>query len=148
MNEPNDSSHAARRRLVVADRARHKRARLVWAITIGEAILVGAAAIALLHYWMMLPVLMRSGGAALLGALALFGIYRVVKFYRRAARLKKAAADVEEQRLELNGAVSGLPGAPLERDGLAGRPDRPAIRRCSAVPETVTRNSDLLFLVF
>jgi hypothetical protein len=84
MNEPIDSVCAAPSRLREPFPHKEKAASLAWAITAGEAILVGLMAVALVKYWLMLPVLVRLGAAVLLSVLALAGIYRLVKFHRRA----------------------------------------------------------------
>ena len=64
MNEsaPDHPSHIAKQRLRDACRARDKSVRLAWAITIGEALLLAVAAIALMDYWLMLPLRYRWAG--------------------------------------------------------------------------------------
>ena len=59
-----------------------KSAGLAWAISIGEAILLAAAAVVLIKFWLMIPFLIRSSAAGVLSLLALLGIYRVVRFHR------------------------------------------------------------------
>ena len=63
---------------------------LAWAITIGEAILWGALAWIFADYWLMLPVRYRVWGIAILVSLAGIGLIRLVRFYRRFARVNTA----------------------------------------------------------
>ena len=85
MNEsaPQNPAPAAPPPLDAARRTRRKSVRLAWAITICEAVLLAAAAIVLMDYWLMLPVRIRVAGVAGLGGLALFGVWRLVRFYRK-----------------------------------------------------------------
>src|SRR6478609_9515632 len=93
-----DPSHNAKRRLSDACRTKDSSKRLAWAITSGEAVLLGVAAVALADYWLMLPVWMRTVAAAGLAVIALAGLYRLVRFVRRPTRLKAAALDLEATR--------------------------------------------------
>jgi hypothetical protein len=88
-------SESARKQLNQACRAKDKSVRLAWAITAGEAVLLGAVVVALADYWLMLPVWMRSTGAAVLALITLVGIARMVRFLRRPTRLKEVALDAE-----------------------------------------------------
>ncbi|PYI82951.1 MAG: hypothetical protein DME26_16040, partial [Verrucomicrobia bacterium] len=108
MNEsaPDHPSHIAKQRLRDTCRARDKSVRLAWAITIGEALLLAVAAIALMDYWLMLPLRYRWAGTVGLAVLALFGIWRLIRFYRHPSRMKDAALDVEGQRPELGCEIS------------------------------------------
>src|SRR5438093_2695622 len=63
---------------------------LAWAITIGEAILWGTLAWFFADYWLMLPVRYRLGGILVLVNLAVIGLFRLVRFYRRFPRLNGA----------------------------------------------------------
>jgi len=63
---------------------------LAWAITIGEAILWGTPAWFFADYWLMLPVRYRLGGILVLVNLAVIGLFRLVRFYRRFPRLNGA----------------------------------------------------------
>ena len=62
---------------------------LAWAITIGEAILWGTLAWFFADYWLMLPVRYRVGGILVLAGLAVIGLIRLVRFYRRFPRVNK-----------------------------------------------------------
>src|SRR5262245_31060104 len=108
MNEsaPENPSQAAKDHLDKACRARDKSVRLAWAITIAEALLLAVAALALADYWLMLPLRIRIPGVAGLGLVALFGIWRLVRFYRRRSKLKDTALDIEAQRPELGCDIS------------------------------------------
>jgi hypothetical protein len=59
---------------------------LVWAITIGEAVLWGAFAAFFADYWLMLPVRYRWAGILILAFLAAIGLFRLARFYRRFSR--------------------------------------------------------------
>src|SRR2546425_8240256 len=102
----NESSKFAKERLLDACHTKDKSTRLAWAITIGEAVLLGVLALALIDYWLMLPVYLRSLGAVALAGFAVAGLFRLVRFYRRPTRLKEAALDVEAQRPELGCEIS------------------------------------------
>lgn len=102
----NNSPKIAKRKLAEACRTKDTSVRVAWAITICEAILLAAAALALIDYWLMLPVWMRTAGAFGLAGLAALGGFRLYRFYRRPTRLKEAALDVEAQRPELGCEVS------------------------------------------
>jgi hypothetical protein len=62
---------------------------LAWAITLGEAILWGTLAWFFADYWLMLPVRYRVGGILFLASLAGAGIFRLVRFHRRLARVNR-----------------------------------------------------------
>src|SRR5665811_1959988 len=106
MKDSSPSSEFAKKRLAEACRTKDSSVRLAWAITLGEALLLGILAVALMDYWLMLPVWTRSVGAAVLGLLTVVGIYRLVRVYRRPTRLKEAALDVEAQRPDLGCQIS------------------------------------------
>src|SRR5437763_1596717 len=101
-----DAPQAAKRRLTDACRTKDTSVRLAWAITVSEAVLLGIAAVALVDYWLMLPVWMRTLAAASMGLLCLLGLYRLIKFMRRPTQLKEAALDVEAARPELGCQIS------------------------------------------
>ncbi len=102
----NDPGQSAKKRLTEVCRTKDTSLRLVWAITIGEAILLAAFVLALMDYWLMLPIWMRTTGAIGLSLLAAIGLYRLVRFYRRPTRLKEAALDLEAEKPELGCEVS------------------------------------------
>jgi hypothetical protein len=108
MSEPfqNDPSASAKKRLADASRTKDTSMRLAWAITLCEAVLLGVLAVALMDYWLMLPVWIRAIGASAVALLAAFGIYRLIRFWRRPTPLKEAALDLEKQRPELGCTVS------------------------------------------
>ncbi|MBM3835479.1 MAG: DUF4175 family protein [Verrucomicrobia bacterium] len=106
MNTPNDSAKTAQVRLTEACKTKDTSLRLAWAITIGEAILLAVLALALVDYWLMLPVWMRTGGALFLAGLGAIGIFRLVRYYRRPTRLKEAALDVEATKPEMGCEIS------------------------------------------
>jgi hypothetical protein len=103
---PNDAPNSAKKRLAEACRTKDTSLRVAWAVTIGEAILLGVAAVALADYWLMLPVWMRSLAAAVIAVLALAGSYRLIRFYCRPTPLKEAALDLEAAQPELGCEVS------------------------------------------
>jgi hypothetical protein len=106
MSESKSPSEAAKKRLTEACRTKDTSVRLAWAITIGEALLLGVAAVALMDYWLMLPVWMRLLAAGIMSVLALLGIYRLIRFFRRPTKLKEAALDVEAAKPELGCEIS------------------------------------------
>ena len=60
---------------------------LAWAVTLGEAVLLGGFALALSRYWLMLPIWMRSTAGSCLGVAAAIVLYRLFRFYRRRKRV-------------------------------------------------------------
>ena len=60
---------------------------LVWAVTLGEAVLIGGAALVLRPYWLMLPIWMRSMAGTCLAIAAAVVIFRLFRFYRRRKRV-------------------------------------------------------------
>jgi hypothetical protein len=56
--------------------------KMVWAITLGEALLLGVCAVVLSKYWMMLPVWMRTLAVLGLIGVAAVGIFRIVRHFR------------------------------------------------------------------
>src|SRR6185369_8408150 len=108
MKEPsdNDPSNLAKQRLAQACQPMDKSARFSWAMMIGEAVLLAMLALALVDYWLMLPVFLRTVGALGLVALALIGIVRLVRFFQRPTRLKQGALVIESRRPELGCEVS------------------------------------------
>src|ERR1041385_3035428 len=101
-----DASTSARKQLTNACRTKDTSVRLAWAITVGEAILIGIAAVALMDYWLMLPVWMRTTAAGVIALLAGAGLYRLIRFCRRPTPLKEAALDIEATRPDLGCEVS------------------------------------------
>jgi len=69
---------------------------LVWAISLGEAILWGALAWFFSEYWLMLPVRYRLGCVLVLVSLPAIGLFRLVRFYRRFPRVKKSGKETPE----------------------------------------------------
>lgn len=59
---------------------------LAWAVTLGEALLLGAFALALSRYWLMLPIWMRSTAGTCLAVAAAIVLFRFYRFYRRRKR--------------------------------------------------------------
>src|SRR5690349_17114153 len=103
---PNDTPELAKKRLADACRTKDTSVRLAWAITVGEGIVLGVSAVALMDYWLMLPVWSRSVAAVVLMLLAGLGAFRLVRFFRRPTRLKEAALDVEAAQPELGCEIS------------------------------------------
>ncbi|MEW6159717.1 MAG: DUF4175 family protein, partial [Verrucomicrobiota bacterium] len=106
MNESQDPSHIAKTKLEQAAKTKDKSVRLAWAITLCEAVLLSVFAIALIDYWLMLPVTLRSIAALMLAGLIGLGIYRLIRFFRRPTRLKEAALDVEATKPDLGCEIS------------------------------------------
>jgi hypothetical protein len=108
MNTPsgNDPSDLAKQRLARACRALDNSVRLRWVLLIFQLLLAAILAIALVDYWLLLPVSLRSVGALALGVLFLFGLGRLVRFFTRPTRLKEGALAIESQRPELGCEVS------------------------------------------
>lgn len=108
MNSPseNEPSKLARKRLAEVCRRMDSSARAAWMLATGEILLLAVLALALLDYWLILPVTFRAIGAGALASLVLFGLIRLVRFYRRPTRLKEGALRVESQRPELGCEIS------------------------------------------
>jgi hypothetical protein len=101
-----DSSKIAKKRLHAVCRTKDTSVRLAWAITTGEAVLLGVLAVALVDYWLMLPVWIRTIAAAVIATLAVLGMFRLVRFFRRPTPLKEAALDVESAHPEAGCEIS------------------------------------------
>lgn len=65
------------------NRTRRRSLRIAWAVTIAEAVLWAVMAVAFSWYWLMLPVKYRVYGVTGLSALALIGIFRIIRFHRK-----------------------------------------------------------------
>jgi hypothetical protein len=63
-----------------------KRNWIAWAVTMGEGLLILAAAVVLSQYWLMLPVRLRFGAAFVLGFAFAALVYRFYKFRRNQPR--------------------------------------------------------------
>lgn len=96
----NSSSTPAKRPVIEACRANASSARLAWAITIGEAILLAGLALGLSEYWLMLPVMLRSAGALILAGLAAIVVIRAVRFFRCRNRRRHASLKQDAPRRE------------------------------------------------
>jgi hypothetical protein len=59
--------------------------KVVWAISLCEAILLGAAAWVFSNYWLMLPVRFRIIGIGGLTIIGLLCVIRLVRYYRASA---------------------------------------------------------------
>jgi hypothetical protein len=94
----NDSPQVTGNRATATCATREPSLALAWAITIGEAILWGALVWLFADYWLMLPVRYRWWGIAILASLAAIGLFRLVRFYRRFARVN--AAGLKTRSLE------------------------------------------------
>ena len=92
VNHPasNDSPQVSGNSVTEACESRAPSLPLAWAITIGEATLWGALVWVFADYWLMLPVRYRLGGILVLVNLAVIGLFRLVRFYRRFPRLNGA----------------------------------------------------------
>lgn len=98
VNHPatNDASQVTRNGATETRGRRAPSRSLVWAITLGEAILWGALAWLFSEYWLMLPVRYRLEGILILASLAAIGLFRLVRFYRRFPRSKKTGEETSE----------------------------------------------------
>ncbi len=66
---------------------------LAWAITLGETLMLAVGGLALIVFWMMLPVWLRFGAAGLLAGLAAGVLARLARFHwRRTGREQPAWA--------------------------------------------------------
>src|SRR5262249_10106981 len=103
MNIPseNDPSKLAKSRLGEICRNMDVTARLSWLMAVCEITLLLLLLLALMDYWLMLPLVLRVFGALALGALMVVGLIRLVRFYLRPTHLKQGALKVESQRPEL-----------------------------------------------
>ncbi len=64
---------------------------LAWAITLGETVMLAAGGLALIVFWMMLPVWLRCGAAGLLAGLAAGVTIRLARFHWRRTGLEQPA---------------------------------------------------------
>lgn len=108
MNAPpgNNPEDLARQRLAQACRTLDKSARLRWVFLVAEALLLILLGLALVDYWLILPVVWRAIGAVGLAILVVFGLIRLVLFFMRPTRLKQGALAIESKRPELGCEVS------------------------------------------
>ena len=95
MNQPLESFHTPPARPRAKRRPRSP--RLAWAITLGEGMLLGGAAFPLIKYWLMLPAPIRLGGAAILLALTLLVIFRIIRFHWRRTQSRRPRGRVTSQ---------------------------------------------------
>jgi len=102
----NDPAKLAKDKLGQACRALDKVARLRWTMLIVQLILVAILVLALMDYWLVLPLWLRTGGALSLLLLLLAGLVRLVRFCLRPTPLKQGALAIESQRPELGCEVS------------------------------------------
>ncbi|MBI5388371.1 MAG: hypothetical protein HZA90_27210 [Verrucomicrobia bacterium] len=91
----NDPSSTARARLTDLSRSKDTSRRTAWLLTIGGLALLILLAVALVDYWLVLPVLARAAASTVLAAFGLVGLVRLVRLVRHATPLKEAALDVE-----------------------------------------------------
>ena len=112
MNEaaPTGASEASKSCCHASCGAKKKSAHLVWTITICEGLLLVGATIALMYYWLMLPVRFRVIGVAGLAGLALFGVYRFVRFQRQAPQANEASRAAVETKPKPFTALEPVPG--------------------------------------
>jgi hypothetical protein len=101
-----DPARVAKNLLTEAGRSRDRSVRLAWTLTAIEGVLLLAFALALIDYWLILPVAWRTAGAVLLLSLAVLGVVRLARYCRHPTRLKEAALVVESERPELGCEVS------------------------------------------
>src|SRR2546427_7750482 len=102
-NPPTDVAQA---RLRAFCRSKDLARRCVWLTLVLVATLAALLALALLDYWLMLPLAVRVAGCLLLSGMVLSGVVRLVQLFRKPASLKEAALDVEAQRPALGCAIS------------------------------------------
>lgn len=105
-NSENDPARLAQQRLSQFCATRDRAVRRCWLLAICEAILLFTLALALLDYWWMLPSVVRTTGALALAALAVWGVARLIGYYRRPTGLKKGALEVESKRPDLGCEIS------------------------------------------
>ena len=101
-----NNSEFANKRLRAAGRAKDKAKRLAWGFLVGATILEVLLAVALIDYWLSLPVPLRMGGFIVLLLLLAVGLAGWLKLRRRPTSLKEAALDTEAQRPELGCVIS------------------------------------------
>lgn len=80
-------------------RARLRAAGLI--LNLGAVLLVALLTVALIDYWALLPAALRMMGATGLAAGAGFGLFNLVRWWRRPVSLKQIALEVESRRPEL-----------------------------------------------
>ena len=108
MNAPseNEPSTIAKSRLAEICKKMDASARRSWVLIICEVVMLVASTLALVDYWLLLPVGLRAAGALTLVAVVLFGLVRLVGFHSRPTRLKQGALKIESRRPELGCEIS------------------------------------------
>lgn len=94
----NDAAEIARHRLAAAGRDKDRTRRLVTACIAGGLILAVLLLVALLDYWLMLPVAPRWCAALGLVGILAGGVWKLTRLWQRPTALKEAALDVEASR--------------------------------------------------
>lgn len=137
-------SKTALEQLTTAGRKRDVTHRTASALTVGAMTLLLVGLVALLDYWLMLPVNARWAALLVMAGLFLAGVYRLRQLWRRPTSPKQAALDFEAARPQAGCEVSTAaeyatgerrPKAPYEVELVAALDQQAASAlRDSAVP--------------
>src|SRR5438552_3531488 len=98
MNTPKTPpTEIAQARLQALGRSKDRARRSAWITLVVGAALAVWLTLALLDYWLMLPLAIRLAGCLLLSGMVLAGLVRLVQLLRKPASIKEAALDLEAQ---------------------------------------------------
>lgn len=101
-----NAADSAKAQLAQAGRAKDRTRRLTTICIVTALFLLGWALVALLDYWLMLPLAPRWAALAGLCALLAAGVWHLRRLWKQPTALKEAALDVEQARPELGCEVS------------------------------------------
>ncbi len=102
----NPAAENARRQLAAAGRRKDFARRLGTGVAVGSLLLLAILLVALVDYWLLLPVAARWTALVLVTGLLAGGLFRLITTLRRATGLKEAALDVESRTPEAGCEVS------------------------------------------
>jgi hypothetical protein len=101
-----DHSQSAVDRLEKARRVRDRNRLSIRCATAGATFLAALILLALIDYWLMLPLVVRFAGAGVLVLLGGWGFAGLLHLWRHASSLKQVALGIEARRPELGCVVS------------------------------------------
>lgn len=96
-----DASNYAKRKLIEASQSRDAARRLSLALATAAAGVSVLLVVALLDYWLLLPMTARLGGTVLLAFFLGAGLHQFISTLRRPTKLKESALEAEALKPEL-----------------------------------------------